>query len=326
MTKQALVKRVVSFDIMRVIAIIGILICHSCNKFPIYYDWIASYCACTFNFLFLILSAFLMGVSWENNGRKVLGKSFLSKRLVRLSSSYYPFLIILFLLLYFSGRPIYFHTIATHILYLPWFDKIGGFHHLWFMTLIIICYVACAYSTRLRVREGLFWSIGAIITIVYSILSVYIGLPSYLCMYVYLYLFVFNYSNRILLQFKNITRKQIALISFPVIVLCVLYFYYYNATSKVLPYIIGIISASSIFALIYKFCSSVNSISIVVFISVISFEIYLIHMIFLNYINIYSMIHSVYVSFLLLMIFSIICAFILHSLSDFINKYLIRNR
>lgn len=30
----------------------------------------------------------------------------------------------------------------THTLYLPWFDKIDGFGHLWFMTMIVLCYIS----------------------------------------------------------------------------------------------------------------------------------------------------------------------------------------
>lgn len=140
--------RIVSFDFIRVLSIIGILICHSCNKFP-EYDWFGFFCACTFNFLFLILSAFLMGMSWRNRGQKTMGISFLRSRLIKLSSSYYPFLIFLFLLLYFHGTHIDPHKYITHILFLPWFDKIGGFHHLWYMTLIVICYVSIIFLSKI---------------------------------------------------------------------------------------------------------------------------------------------------------------------------------
>lgn len=145
-------ERIISFDIIRVIAIIGILICHSCNKFP-EYDWFAFFCACTFNFLFLILSALLMGFSWWKSRRLPYKKGFLFKRFVRLSSSYYPFLLILFLLLYFKDGTIDYHHIISHFLYLPWFDKILGFHHLWYMTLIVICYVSI-YLYTISYRGG----------------------------------------------------------------------------------------------------------------------------------------------------------------------------
>lgn len=141
--------RIVQFDYIRVVSLLGILLCHSLFE-SFEYSWLGRYFALTFNFLFLILSAFLLGLSWENKGKPKYGIEFLSKRIVRLSKSYYPYLAILFLFLYITQGYHSMRNIISHLLYLPWFDKIDGFGHLWFMTMIVLCYVGCLCISRIN--------------------------------------------------------------------------------------------------------------------------------------------------------------------------------
>ncbi len=60
--------RIIEFDYIRVISLMGILVCHSLldSWYPI--EWLGRLLGMTFNFLFLILSAFLFGTSWEKKG------------------------------------------------------------------------------------------------------------------------------------------------------------------------------------------------------------------------------------------------------------------
>lgn len=143
--------RIVEFDYIRVISLVGILLCHSlfeCNGF----DWLGRYFALTFNFLFLILSAFLIGIAWDIKGRKAYKKDFLWKRIGKLSRTYYPYLALLFIFLYLSQGYFSIKNIVSHLLYLSWFDKIDGFGHLWFMTMIVICYFGVYLITKLQNR------------------------------------------------------------------------------------------------------------------------------------------------------------------------------
>lgn len=315
--------RLLSFDLLRCISIIGILLCHSCNKFPTG-DWFGFFCACTFNFLFVIMSAFLLGLAWEKCGRQPYGKDFLLKRILKLCVVYYPFLIILFLLLYIKFSTVESHKIVTHFLYLPWFDKIGGFHHLWFMSLIVICYLSCALFSNLPgMNRKIIIGIGGLFTIFVTFMCMKLGLPSYLAPYVYLYIIVFNYSSRLLRIIKGFKPSVISITLIPLLILCILYFKTLNSDSlKLLPYIIGIISASSIFIIIYRLFNFKSLYSPILLISTISFEIYLVHMFFLNYVNVYSMIDNIFLAFFFLLFLSISSAFILNKLGFFINKSL----
>lgn len=135
--------RILQFDYIRVVSLLGILLCHSLFE-SVHYGWLGRYLALTFNFIFLVLSAFLFGLTWTKNGRPAYDRRFLKKRFTKLSRTYYPYLVALFIFLYISQDYFSPRNIISHFAYLPWFDKVEGFGHLWFMTMIMICY-ACIW-------------------------------------------------------------------------------------------------------------------------------------------------------------------------------------
>lgn len=134
--------RIAQFDYIRVMSLLGILICHSLLE-SYSFGWLGRYFAMTFNFLFLILSAFLLGMAWEAKGFPKYNVGYFWKRVAKLSRSYYPFLVILFTYLFFTEDYFSIPKIASHFAYLPWFDKLNGFGHLWFLTMIVVCYLFC---------------------------------------------------------------------------------------------------------------------------------------------------------------------------------------
>ena len=115
--------KIIALDYIRVISIIFIIVCHCCFSFP-EYDWIGRYLGQTFNFLFLMLSSILLGLSWNKKNRPQYNKSFLFHRLGRISTSYYPFIIFMFIFLYITGYNIKAKDLIMHMIFLPWFDKL----------------------------------------------------------------------------------------------------------------------------------------------------------------------------------------------------------
>lgn len=83
--------RLIQFDYLRVISIVCILLCHTCFDIG-EFGWFGRYLGSTFNFLFLLLSAFLLGSSWESKGRPEYKIDFLINRIVKLSKTYYPYM------------------------------------------------------------------------------------------------------------------------------------------------------------------------------------------------------------------------------------------
>lgn len=91
--------------------------------------------------------------------------------------------------------------IITHVLYLPWFDKIIGFGHLWFMTMIAICYAGCYLVSQYNIdnisqRLNLLNMIGGILL---DYVITYYGLPSgYIFPYLIGYLLIFSHAEKII--------------------------------------------------------------------------------------------------------------------------------
>lgn len=143
-------RRIVEFDYIRVMAILCILLCHSCFEWGEGADGVGRYFALTFNFVFFMLSAVLFGLGWSGANRTSYSKDFLFKRIGKLSRTYYPYLIILFGFLYITCDYFSIRKMITHFLYLPWIDKITGYGHLWFMTLIAFAYAGIYACTKVQ--------------------------------------------------------------------------------------------------------------------------------------------------------------------------------
>lgn len=88
-------KRVLEFDGIRAAAILFILLCHIC--FGMGWTAMGRFCANTFNTVFFLLSALLLGLNVNEykigGGRYVF--QFLSKRVTRLLCSLWPMQIVL---------------------------------------------------------------------------------------------------------------------------------------------------------------------------------------------------------------------------------------
>lgn len=140
--------RIVSFEYIRTIAIIAIVICHCCYGIGSW-GFLGKFLGLTFNVIFLVLSAFLIGLSWEKKGAPQYDASFLKARIVKLTHSYYPFIIGMFIFLLLTGYHTTIKDYIMHVTFLPWFDKLSGFGHLWFITMIVICYLAIYTISKL---------------------------------------------------------------------------------------------------------------------------------------------------------------------------------
>lgn len=320
--------RLAAFDYIRVTAMLGILVCHSCyvsSLVPI--PGIGRYLGSTFNFLFLILSAFLLGASWANKNFPKLGFKYVGKRIVKLSKSYYPYLVVLFLFLYVSQDYFSWRNIVTHALYLPWFDKIDGFGHLWFLTMIILCYFAIwilsFFSANKRHRHNTIavccLTMGGGIVIDY--LATNLGLPGYIFPYIIGYLIVYRYANNLLAYFKKIPMS-INILQFCIINSVAIFLFADGLfeSNVFASYLIGMASAISFFLLLYNVLKKVAQVKFIEWLSEISFEIYLVHEFFLGKYCVYGLFSNNFIGFLSLVVFSIIAACLIKY--NFLNVYI----
>lgn len=312
--------RLTEFDYIRVFALTGILICHSCLLYSDIYSSLGRYFGTTFNFLFLILSAFLLGFAWEKRGYPQYDYSFLKGRIRKLSQSYYPYLAILFLFLYLSDGYFSLKNIVTHLLYLPWFNKINGYGHLWFMTMIVICYFGCWLLSRFQSiffkRNSLIYLILLIGSICLDYIATRRGLPGYMFPYLIGYILIFSHPSEIITLITRIPTiinwLQFILINLFGILMFTHGIFESNCFAA---YLIGMLCAISVFSFMHKICRSFHSSKFIIWLSGISFEIYLVHEFFLGKYNVYNTLQNPIAGFLLLIILSVMSATFLKFLS-----------
>lgn len=311
-------KRFAEFDYIRVISLIGILLCHS--SFELGGDWIGRYLGSTFNTVFLILSAFIFGIRWSSNGKQPYRLTFVTKRVGRLSKSYYPYLAILFLFLYLSQDYFSWRKLISHFLYLPWFDKISGFGHLWYLTMIVICYIAIWIFTIIHCRylqnsskTLVLLSIWGGISLIFSYIMFKHGIPGSIASYTLLYLIIFYYSNQIISFINKMGFKKmgIFLISTNLLGIIAFYFGVYEA-SRFWANILGIACGLTVTLFLLEGCKNIPSSKIILWLSGICFEVYLVHEFFLGHYSVYKLVDNPVLGLLLLIGFSVILAFLLH--------------
>ena len=309
-------KKIIAFDYIRTISISCIILCHCCFGIDDMF-FLGAFLRNTFNVLFLILSAFLLGEKYQADNFKPINSKSLAKRIQKLAYSYYPFIFIMFTFLYVTRHDIHIKDIVMHITFLPWFNKLEGFGHLWFITLIVFCYISIYIITNMpshivnlcRNSKGVVSLLT--IAIISQIIIESINCPNYLLIYIIAYILVFTNSNRILCYLNKIS-KATSIIPI-VIIIPIIFLYYNNKTNTYTSIWLGITSAIIIFQLLYKIFNGQQTNKIVTYISSISFEIYLVHHIFcFGKYSIYKIINNPVLGTITIFIISFLLAYILN--------------
>lgn len=271
-------KRLPVFDYIRAIAIIGILTCH------FLYNWnctsqIGRFLGCTFNVVFLCISALLIGTAWHEKGQKPCGWAFLQHRLSRLITSYYPFLVCMFLFLSIVVHyPVRIYDIGMHLAFLPWFDKMPGFGHLWFLTMIALCYGMLTLTSRIKhVRWQMEATVLLAIAVAHYVLLQH-GLPGQMLSYLAIFLIIHRHAPSIM-RFAYQTKASLMTgAATTTTIICTVAFnqgLYENA--RFVAEWMGIASAVVILLALIRLLSQVSSHRLVDYTARISFEIYLVH-------------------------------------------------
>ena len=142
-----------TFDYVRVIAMFVIVLGHFfvfCTPF----HGIGRYLGGGGYNVFFFLSALLYGIKWENSGRKSFDLlPYLQKRVLKLGASVWPFLIILLVLLYICNEEFSIRDAVLNFFFLGYIGKLPGNGHLWFLTIIMLCYVMFVVLSSLKLRD-----------------------------------------------------------------------------------------------------------------------------------------------------------------------------
>lgn len=151
-------RRIPAFDLLRIVAACGIVAVHVCYSFPREgFLRAGQQLGGTFNAVFLLLSAMLYGLR-KDEGRGESVFRFLGRRILRLGIPLWTFLIVFFatLFIFTDIRPAP-AAILAEFAFLGWPIKIAGIGHLWFMTLILMCYTALPVFSRFPAVRNAAW-------------------------------------------------------------------------------------------------------------------------------------------------------------------------
>ena len=319
--------KIISFEYIRAIATIGIIMCHCCYGIE-GLGFLGKFLGVTFNTIFLIMSAFLIGLVWKRKNYPKYNLSFLKTRIGKLTFSYYPFIIVMFIFLMWKGYNITIKDLILQFTFLAWFDKIPGFGHLWFITMIVICYFAIyitsKFSNRIVKKLQTVSAGGALILLglVSQIFLNHFGLPNRIIIYTLIYIYVFFNAETILKSIDKIPAKPLYICG-SIVLFAIICLFYLGFRSNFTETIYCLISSTVVFAILKKIFNNTSSNSIITFISTISFEIYLVHHVFcFGEYSVYKIIHNPILGTIIIFAISFILAFILNKTSMFLKNML----
>ena len=275
--------KIVSFDYIRVISVIGIILCHCCFGID-GLDFLGRFLGNTFNVIFLSLSAFLLGIQWKKRSYKAYNKDFLHKRIGKLTHTYYPFILIMFLFLAYTGYNVSVKNVILHFSFLPWLNKLTGFGHLWFITMIVICYIGIYTISKLPLAFVKKCKQGGVaillLTIIPQLVMGKLGLPVSLFTYLFFYLYIFLNAENFLKFLTEKPLKPMFALGGLCIMSIIIALYLLGYTNEYARTWLGIISACITFTFLFKLFLNAKSNKFIDFIAAISFEIYLVHHVF----------------------------------------------
>jgi hypothetical protein len=311
-------KQIISLEYLRAFAIACIIIDHYIG------GTFGRYLGETFICVFFGISATLFGLKWKSDNQpKYNFLPFLYPRILRLSVGFYPFLTTSILVLLYLSIPVTPKKIVLNFMLLPWFGKIPWLGHLWFLTMIIMCYGLYVLISKFN----LFLNRSHVLILIFlSLLLQYItqqiGLPGYVFLILMYCGILFVNANVFIDKIK--TFKLTLLIPIYILINSLAIYLYSIGLFSFSPTIskwVGTTCGFSNLILFIRYFDDTKIPWAVSFLSVLSYELYLVHnpLIMLKS-NLLSLTNSKYISFIIYIIISFICAWLLKHISSFFYK------
>ena len=329
------------FDWMRCVSITLIVLSHFL-MFGGWGDsmfWLGRYLGDVFSIVFLCISALLYGLKWQGIRNQPFPiKSFMTKRFVKIAASLYPYL---FLLLFFYvcySVPFSIRKFVFNFAFLCWFDKIPTNGHLWFVTMIWICYGSLCVSSRIQekgITRPLLLGMFLIGSIFMQLLLDKYNLPGYMFLLLFVYTLVFLYAFLKEVIYAQLDKRSsqsyslcfiifLLFLMFNTFTLYQMSMMEYDARHTTLWYLLTTCGLLWIVFLLILFHTFKQN-RAVSFLSKISFELYLVHHILCcGTFSVIDTFDSPMANFLLLSIASIILAYLLHLISGKIQTFVIK--
>lgn len=326
----------IAIDYVRGVAMMVIVTCHF-FMFGGVPGWepLGQWFAGVGNFLFFAISALLFGLQYEGKGSACfLPLTFLRKRFIRLFPSLWIFLSIWLVIQIFILKedvsPI---KVIMNFLGGCWFAKLPSIGHLWFITMVIICYIMYVtvannklqIGVKLRDMGGHFWIVLLCSSMMIELAMDSVNIPGYLFVVLFYSLFFFIKASKVIKYANDIPLSRLLLL----LVVS-------NSIALVLSYHQDLFLALSF----YRFASCLAGFSwlllmlrlnkkfkydkALLFISSYSYELFLVHHIFCcGTFSIIKLSNSILLNYGLLWICAFCAAIILKFMGDRIYKRLI---
>ena len=311
---------------LRFLAIFFVVCCHF---LPFYFgEHVCNLFGAVGNSLFFLLSALLIGKKWSEQDNSTLGGGFLLHRIYKILPSYYLFLLFMFIAVYVCDHTFSVTALAKHLLFLPWFGKINGFGHLWFITMIVFCYLLVALfsivnkamNDALLKRRIVLLPLTIVAVLIIQFLGAKRDLPTYPIAILGGFVLIFLFSD-VFFVFKK--RKCLFVAIFLTLV-GISYFEFstFLVEFKFLVFDFGMIFAFLLILLFLSYEEKMHSVNPEIqFIAMISFEIYLVHhFLCVGKYSIYRMFPNPFICTAVFLLITVICAFLLHTASNYIIK------
>lgn len=311
-----------SLDYIRAAAIFAIVVCH----FLIFCTddvGIGRLLAGGGNILFFLLSAFLYGKKWEKSRYKSISPiPFLKRRILKLGASLWPFLICLLILYVLIGVEFSVVAAVLNFLFLGAFAKLPNNGHLWFLTVMMMCYASYVLLSRKQLGIKALCLLGGVCFGLFLVLEFY-GFPGNFLLIIGLSSIIFSRAHILSDIMRSVSKGLVFLLFVSVSVVSVwLLERGLFESNRIIAYIMLDVFGIIAFLFLLKIVPSTHNI-IIVFISSISYEIYLVHHTFCAVPAVSVMNWSEYGIFQLVLLFlvSITIAYFLHAVSERIQKW-----
>ena len=317
--------RVYCFEVVRVMAIVMIIACHYLT-FSGLQTSIGGMLGGVGNCMFFTLSALLFGLKWEQSDFLPFKNQWVVKRFIKIASSLYPFLAFLIVAFVFFDVPFKTIDAVFNFIFLGWAFKLPGNGHLWFLTVIWLCYaIFFGFSRVNRYRwNNMFVWLLLVLLMVTSVLFVeHFNFPGHAFPILLLAAFAFRNASAIVEKIKSMDFMflfwQFVVISS--IITCVFSIYKVYQISRPLSYLFCNVEGLSVMAFLIRVDYS-KRYSIISWISGITFELYLVHHGYcLGAFSVINKDHMLW-SLILLLSVSLISAYIIKKIAKVIKEYL----
>lgn len=276
-----------------------------------------------FNTIFVFFSGYLLTKSYSNNEMQSFF-SFFSKRIKRIYPAFHLTLLLILIYCLVQNIPTNFLSFAYWSTGLGYFlpnNEIFGNAHLWFVSVILICYILFKPTYKIMSAFPYLFLIFIISSIVFLSLYLYGDLidiyqrvnGNVIFRFLYHY-FVFSFA--VYWQLKNRkleTVNSVKIVGFVIALITYIYFYsssIYSGITIISAFILSIILISIIYNLSSLF---EKNLAFIFILSPITYELYLIHYPVITAIN--EFYHGQFISYILTFAISIPLAFLLHKTS-----------